>query len=347
MKLPKYVQGWVDREGRAHHYFRRAGYPRTPLPGVPWSPSFMAAYEMALGTAPLAVGAKRNRPGSVASAVASYFGSTEFCDDLKPSTQAIRRVLLEKFRREHGCKPIALLPRKFIDEMLRSMRPGARKNWLKALRGLIQYCVTEGLCKEDVTASIKLAPSSSKGFHGWTEDEIAKFGAHHPIGTKPRLAHALLLYTGQRRGDVIKMGRQHIKDDVLTITQQKTGTTVAVPIHPELRAIIDASAGVNANLTFIVTERGRPFPGHSFTAWFRKHCNDAGLPQRCVVHGLRKAAGRKLAEAGCTVHEIAAVLGHLSLKEVERYTKAFDRERLARAAMARLGNETATRKAKN
>jgi len=120
---------------------------------------------------------------------------------------------------------------------------------------------------------------------------------------------------------------------------------VAVPLHPELRAIIDASAG--ANLTFLVTERGRPFSGPSFTAWFRKHCDDAGLPKRCVVHGLRKAAARRLAEAGCTVHEIAAITGHVTLREVERYTKQVDRARLARSAMARLGNETVTRKAKN
>jgi len=326
----------------------RAGYPRVRLPGLPWSPQFMPAYEMALGTAPAGVGAKRNRPGSVASAVASYFGSTEFCDDLAPSTQAIRRVLLEKFRREHGDKPIALLPRKFIDEMLRALRRGARKNWLKALRGLLQYCVAEGLCKEDVTASIRLAPSQGGSFHTWTDDEIAQFEAHHPVGSKPpaRL-RALLLYTGQRRGDVIRMGRQHIKDGVLTITQQKTGVRVAVPVHPQLRAIIDASAGVNANLTFIVTQRGKPFPGHSFTAWFRKHCDDAGLPKRCVVHGLRKAAGRKLAEAECRAHEIMAVLGHTTLKEAERYTKDFDRAKLARSAMARLGIETVTRKAKN
>src|SRR5262249_58562497 len=132
----------------------------------------------------------------------------------------------------------------------------------------------------------------------------AQFDAQYVMGSQPRLAVALLLSTGQRRGDVIRMGRQHIKDEVLTITQAKTGTMVAVPVHPELRAVIDASAGVNANLTFIVTERGRPFPGHSFTAWFRKHCDDAGLPKRCVVHGLRKAAGRKLADAGCTAHEI-------------------------------------------
>src|SRR5262249_27709123 len=150
---------------------------------------------------------------------------------------------------------IALLPRAFIDNMLRSLRPGAQKNWLKALRGLLQYCIAEGLCKEDVTATIKLAPSASKGFPSWTDEELAQFEAHHAIGTKPRLAFALLLYTGQRRGDVIRMGRQHIRDGVLTITQQKTGVTVAVPVHPELRAAIDASAGTN--LTFLVTERGK------------------------------------------------------------------------------------------
>src|SRR5262245_30404663 len=228
MKLPKYVQAWVDREGRAHHYFRRAGYPRTSLPGLPGSPTFMAAYERPRGTAPADIGAKRNRPGSVANVVASYFGSTEFCDHLNPSTREIRRVLLEKFRREYGRLPIAQLPRDIVEKMLRAMRPGAQKNWLKTLRGLLQYCVVEGLCKEDVTANIKLAPSISKGFHTWTDEEIAQFETHHPIDSKPRLALALLLYTGQRRGDVIRMGRQHIKDGLLTITQAKTGTTVAV-----------------------------------------------------------------------------------------------------------------------
>ena len=226
-----------------------------PLPGLPGSAEFEAAYAAALGSAPSEIGIGRDQHGSVAHAVASYFGSTDFCNRLTPSTQATRRVLLEKFHRDYGEKPIASLLRKFIETLLSTLRPGAEKNWLKALRGLLQYCVAEGLCKEDVTASIKLAPSTSKGFHGWTDDEIARFEAHHPVGSKPRLAHALLLYTGQRRGDVIRMGRRHIKDGVLTITQQKTGVAVAVPVHPELRAAIDASAGTN--LTFLVTERGR------------------------------------------------------------------------------------------
>src|SRR5262249_1150619 len=161
----RFVQAWVDKTtGYAYYFFRRAGYPRVPLPGFPGSVEFEVAYQAALGTPLAAIGVGRNRPGSVAHAIASYFGSTEF-NNLKTSTRETRRVLLEKFRHDHGNMPIATMPRKFIDTLLSTLRPGAQKNWLKALRGLLQYCVAEGLCKEDVTATIKLAPSESRGFH--------------------------------------------------------------------------------------------------------------------------------------------------------------------------------------
>src|SRR5262245_50691064 len=162
----RFIKAWVDKTtGYAYFYFRRKGYPSLPLPGFPGCPEFEAAYSAAFGTPQAAIGVNRNRPGSVAHAVASYFGSTDFCNRLTPSTQAIRRVLLEKFRRDHGDMPIATMPRKFIDTLLSTLRPGAQKNWLKALRGLLQYSVAEGLCKEDVTATLKLAPSESRGFH--------------------------------------------------------------------------------------------------------------------------------------------------------------------------------------
>jgi integrase len=88
-------------------------------------------------------------------------------------------------------------------------------------------------------------------------------------------------------------------------------------------------------MTFVQTQRGTPFQPKAFTQFFAKACDDAGLPCECTFHGLRKAACRRLAEAGCTVHEIAAISGHASLREVERYTKAADQTRLARAAIER------------
>jgi hypothetical protein len=69
MKRPKYVKAWVDdRDGRAYYYFRRRGFPRVRLPGLPWSPSFMAAYEAAMSGPRTAIGAGRIKPGSVAAA---------------------------------------------------------------------------------------------------------------------------------------------------------------------------------------------------------------------------------------------------------------------------------------
>jgi hypothetical protein len=130
MKLPKYVQAWVDKEGRAHHYFRRAGFPRVRLPGLPWAPQFMAAYEQAMHGPALVVGVKRTKPGSVHAAIAGYFTSLEF-RSLAPGTQRGRRFILQRFDAAHGDKPIALLPPEFIARELRTKTPFAARTWLK------------------------------------------------------------------------------------------------------------------------------------------------------------------------------------------------------------------------
>src|SRR4029077_5164362 len=132
--------------------------------------------------------------------------------------------------------------------------------------------------------------------------------------------------------DVVKMGRQHIRDGVLTVKQQKTGVTLAIPV-PELRAVLDATP--SEHLTFLVTATGKPYGGNAFSEQFRNWCNAAGLPQRCKPHGLRKAACRRRAEAGCSGNEIMAISGHATLKELVRYTAAADQARLARNALAK------------
>jgi integrase len=151
-----------------------------------------------------------------------------------------------------------------------------------------------------------------------------------PPERRGRLALALLLYTGQRRGDVVRMGRQHVKDGVLTLRQMKTGVELAIPLHPALEMVIADMP--TEHLTFLTTAFGKPFTAAGFGNWFREQCNAAGLPH-CSAHGLRKAAARRLAEAGCTEHEIGAITGHASLREIVRYTKAADQKRLAVAAM--------------
>jgi integrase len=329
----RFVQAWVDGEGRAHHYFRRAGYPRVRLPGLPGSPEFNRAYEAALGSAPEPIGAGRNKPGSVDAAIASYYGASEFTKALAPSSQAVRRAVLEAFRRDHGDKLLRAMPTKFLRALLDPMESTTAKNWLAAIRALARHAIKRELIDDDPTLGIRLRRMTGDGHHTWTEEQISTFEAKHPIGSRERLALALGLYTAQRRGDVIRMGRQHVRNGVLHVTQQKTGAALAIPLHPELKLIVDAVPATQ--LTFLLTLRGKQFDPHAFSPWFIAACEAAGLPRKCTFHGLRKAACRRLAEAGCTVHEIAAISGHASLREVERYTKAADQARLARAAMER------------
>jgi integrase len=329
----KYVHSFVDHDGRPRHYFRRKGFRLTPLPGVFGSAQFMAAYQAALATVtPVEIGAKkRSGPGSLSAAIAAYYGSLEF-RALTGGTPAKRRAILERFRAAHGDKPVRLLPRKFIVHMLSTMKPHEARNWLKAIRALMSYCVEHEMIGDDPTLGIKTPTPKSDGHHTWIDEEIAQYEAFYPIGTKARLALALGLYTAQRRGDVVRIGRQHIRDGVLHVKQEKTGKPLALPVRPELQAVLDAT--LTSHLTLLTTKTGKSYGANDFSEQFRKWCDDAGLPKRCTFHGLRKAAARRFAELGCSANEIAAWTGQ-SLREVERYTKAADQARLARNALAK------------
>jgi integrase len=179
--------------------------------------------------------------------------------------------------------------------------------------------------------------SGSQGFHSWTLEEIQRFEERHAIGTKARLAMALLLYTGQRRSDVILFGRQHVRDNWLTFTQQKNRNrkpvSLSIPVAPALQSIVAASQC--GDLTFLITDFGRPFTAAGFGNKFRDWCDQAGLPH-CSAHGLRKATAARLAELGASEHEIMAITGHQTSKEVSRYTRAARQRVLADSAMARL-----------
>jgi integrase len=340
---PKFVHGFLDRHGRPRFYFRRTGFKKVPLPGLPWSPEFMAAYEEALAGQPAQVGASRVKPGTIRALAVSYYNSIGF-RSLKPITQSVYSNIIDRFCEEtdkegqkHGEKRATSLQRQHVLKLMaaRADKPDSANGLRKVLRAMMKHAVEAGMRADDPTRDVKaLRPKSKSGFHRWTEVEIAQFEARHPVGTKARLALALGLYTGQARQDVVGMGPQHVRDEILNWvrgkTERTTGTELAIPIHPILRTIIDATP--SGHLTFLVTEFGKPFAVGGFGNWFRNQCDMANL-RHCSFHGLRKAASVRLAEAGCTPHEIAAITGHASLKEIVRYTNTVDRKRLARTAM--------------
>jgi integrase len=338
LKLPKYVHAFVDRHGRPRYYVRRAGLKRVPLPGLPWSPDFMEKYEAALsGAAPIVIGARRTTPGTVADAVARYLGSAAF-SGLAPTTQKKRRATLERFRVDHGDKWIGKLRPDHVAKLLRGLRPFAQRNTLKALRALMAFALSESdrLVETDPTIGVKLDRiKDTGGFKTWSETHIVQYRSHHKMGTRARLALELLYETMQRRGDIMRLGRQHIQHGILSLRQQKTGAQVDIPVLPELEAAIEAMPKAE-HLTFLVTEYGKPFTAEGFGNWFRQRCHAAGLPADLSAHGLRKAGATRLAERGCSDHEIMAWGGWTSIKEVQRYTRAADRKRLARDAARKL-----------
>lgn len=209
------------------------------------------------------------------------------------------------------------------------------------MRALFVWAVEEDEAPHDPTAGVRLLKHQSDGFHSWELHEITAYEERHPLGSKARLAMALLLHTAGRREDVVRLGPQHLRDGRLRYRQAKNEhrnpVHLDIPVHPDLQAAIDAAP--SGHLTFLTTSYGKPFSPAGFGNKFREWCNEAGLPH-CSAHGLRKATAARLAELGATAHEIMAITGHRSLEEVERYTRAARQGKLADAAMSKLKART-------
>jgi integrase len=321
-----YIHEYRDRHGKPRRYFRRPGFKRIPLPGIPGSSEFMEAYQAALSseTPPRQIGAKRAVPGTVNALVVAYLdcspASTSPFKTLAAETRRTRRNILENFREEHGDKRIfysagsgrrvMLLTHEHVQAIVnkKAGTPFAQRNLLNTLRAMFTWAVGEYRVPDDPTLGVKRVKAKSAGYKTWSDEEIERFEAKYPIGTKARLAFALLLYTGQRRSDVVKMGRQHVHKGVLTIDQGKTEggdeAHLEIPVHPRLQEIIDATPTLGVK-TFLVTHFGKPYSAAGFSNWFRELCDEAGCPD-VSAHGLRKATARRLAELGCSAHEICS-----------------------------------------
>jgi integrase len=335
IRLP-YVQEYRDRHGKARRYFRRPGFKRVTLPGTPGSPQFMTAYEAALADERLPIG-KRHKDGTVGDLVASFKRSAYF-ENLKPGSQRVYRLILDKFAEKDGHRLVCDMPRRvamsIIDEIGAS-KPGMANLTASVMRRLFAYAVRKDMRQDNPFAGIEAYKLGTH--HTWTEAQIATYEAAWPIGTRERLAFDLLLFTGQRVGDVAAMRRSDMRDGAIHIPQEKTGAPMAIPLHPHLLRSI--KAGPAKGLTMIGAANGKPMSARALSDLVIRAAHAAGLPAECVPHGLRKGAMRRLAECGSTTNEIAAMSGHKTLKEVQRYTAAADQARLARSAMARLPEE--------
>jgi integrase len=334
--LPEYCSWNYDRHGKRRVRFRQGGF-STYLSGLPWSDDFMRQYAAALDgvkAAPSNIGAERTQLGTFDALAVSYCKLV--FPRLRPSTRASRRNIIERFRVEHGKKPVRLIRREHIVAIINSKAatPQAANNLLKVLHMLFDHAIAINMIGSNPASGVKKFKTESDGYHTWTEAEVTQFKGRHPVGSKARLALALLL-TGQRGGDVRLMGWQNLTDDAIAIKQEKTSARLLIPLDID-PSLTECLARVpRTNMTFLTTAHGAPFTRKGFGNWFRARCNEAGLAQ-CTAHGLRKLVATRLANIGCSEEEIKAITGHRSSSEVARYIKARDQKRLAQNAAAKL-----------
>lgn len=329
---------YFDRHSKRRWRFRKGGF-AAELGTDYGSEEFVRRYEAAVEgqrTRGL-VGAERTQPGSVAALVISYYRSPEFLG-LSDTTKRVYRGVIEKFRRDHGSKPVRLMQRRHVQDILakRSETPSAANNLRKRLITLLDHAVALDWRADNPARATKPYRIEGGGFHTWDEGEIARFFRVHESGTLAHRAVTLMLYTGAARADAVKLGPWNIKAGRIEYRRQKTrksgGVLVSIPMHEDLRRVL---SDLPSDRPFLATVHGQARSSNGLGNAMREWCDSAGLSS-CSAHGLRKACARRLAEAGATAHEIGAVTGHKTLSEVQRYTAEAQRGGMADSAFGKL-----------
>lgn len=347
----RYILRDIDRHGNERIYFRKRGQPMVRLRDPLGSADFMAHYQRCLrgdaaidSARPKAPG--KPDPGSFRGLCVEYFSSVDFAQ-LDETTQGRRRRIFDEMFAEpiapnatllFGDMPLSDMTSKAV-RVLRDRKantPESANMRLKALRGVYKWAlkIERPGVKSNPVRDVEKLKSYSDGFYAWTVDDVAQYEKRHAIGTKARLAEALMLFTGVRRSDVVRLGKQHVKDGWLHFTafkgRRRSPSRLSLPILPELQRIIDRSPC--GDLTFLVNDYGKPFTAKGFGNRMKKWCLEAGLPE-CSSHGLRKIGATIAAENGATDHQLMAIFGWKSIAEAQRYTKKARQERLAGSGM--------------
>ncbi|HEX8553167.1 MAG TPA: tyrosine-type recombinase/integrase [Sphingomonas sp.] len=332
----KWARPFRDRHGKQRYRFRRVGYPVYNFKSPFGTKAFEREYAACLERDAAPVGVTRVAPGSVSDVIARYYADNAF-QDLRPATQAVYRGVLERFRDKFGNDPLKAFDAERIGRLMTAMRakPHAAARLRKLLASLFKRARVAKLVPHDFDPIKDTSPpkADTVGYHRWTEDELAAFEAKHALGTKPRLAFALLLYSAQRSGDVRFITVDAIASGRIQLDQSKTSNAVDVPVIAPLAEAL--AAGPIGKVTVLEARGGQPFTPKGFYQMMKRACIDAGLPH-CTPHGLRKAAARRCREAGCTDDEGMTITGHTSVREYRRYAGADARGTTADTASSKV-----------
>jgi integrase len=339
---PPHLHRQVTRHGKTIWYVRIGKGLRVRIRADFGSPDFIAEYQAAISGAARPQQAKGEAVGSLGWLIARYRETTAWAA-LAAATRRQRENIFLHVIETAGVKPFAKITPEIImaGRERRASTPAQARNFLDAMRGLFRWAAEAKLVKQDPTVGVRNPPrKGSDGFIPWTEEHVSKYQRRWALGTRQRVWLDVLLYSGLRRGDAVRYGRQHVQNGVGRIKTEKSGFTVTavVPVLPILAETL--AAGPCGDLTFIVGERSQPFTKESFGNAFREACRAAGVPGS--AHGVRKIAATTAANNGATTSQLKALFGWTSDAMPTLYTRAADRERLAREAGHMLANEIRT-----
>lgn len=332
--LPDNVTRYRDRHGKWRYRFRKTGLPTYSFRDPPGTEGFRKEYLRACNADP-ATPLPRHAAYSYDALIASFYETPRWVK-MADSSQRTYRGIIERFRAKNGSKDVRRVKTASIDNLLakRADTPAAANNLRKTLARLHRHAIKLGWRTDNPVTASDAFNIDTKGFHTWSEEECAKFEACWPLGTRQRLAYALLLYTALRRSDMILLGKQHRQGERFKLYHGKNKSETDIRIVAPLHEAIDALK--HDHLTYLVTERGHPYStGNGFYNWFKRACVKAGIAH-CGPHGLRKAMSRRLAESGATTLEGRAVTGHKTDREFAHYAEQANKADLADTAMANL-----------
>ena len=328
----------VSRHGKVCWYVRVGHGERTRLLAKQGTPEFRIEYEAALAAA--LKGEKPPKPKDKGPSIgtlnwlwAQYVKSSAW-GTLSLSTQRQRENIMKHVLESAGAMGVEKITKAIVvaGRERRQKTPSAANNYLNCLSRLFGWAVESEFMAANPADGVKLLQRpKSGGFPEWTEADVAKYEAHWKLGTRERLAFAVHLYTGLRRGDAVRLGRQHFKHGVIEIKAEKNGADLTIPIHPGLVEAIKACS--ISNLHLLETSHGKPWGskesyGNTFHEWaLQAGVVEEGQPKNS--HGIRKCAATRVAEAGASELELMALFGWTDPAMARLYTKNANAKRLA------------------
>lgn len=333
---PIYLQKRWSRHGKLTWYVRVGRGKLVRLREEYDSPKFWEEYHAAIDGKPRATTVPPTKSASLKWLIERYKDSSAW-RELSPATRRQRENIFAGVLAKSGDEPFLAIKSSDIEAAKEDRRdtPAQARNFLDAMRGLFRWAKDPAkFVKVDPTEGVRnpARAYSGPGFPAWTESDIDLYEKRWAAGTRQRVWLHVLLYTGLRRGDAVRLGRQHLRQGIATIWTEKTGTEVTIPILPILADTL--ASGPTGDLAFICGERGEPLTKESFGNVFSAACRAAGVKKS--AHGVRKIGATRAAENGATVAELEALFGWSGGQMASLYTRAADRRRLAKASASKL-----------